>query len=325
MGLLYLENDLVAGAFTPERLSVLELLSAQAAISIANATLYADLLQENSERRRAEQAVRDSKELLQSIVDNSTAVIYLKNLEGRYLMINRRYAELFHVSEQAIVGRTDYDVFPRERADAYRAVDQEVLATGTALQAEEEAPQDDGLHTYISLKYPLCNAAGQPYAVCGISTDITERKQAEAERQARKTAEAESRAKSEFLANMSHELRTPLNAILGYAQLLQALRPGLDDRQATGLRPSSRAASTCSPSSTTSSTWPRSRPASSSSTPNRLDLSAVPDGRRRHHPRAGRSRRAFTSSTRPRPTCPRRCGPTRSACARCCSTCWAMR
>ncbi len=121
-----------------------------------------------------EQAVRDSKELLQSIVDNSTAVIYLADLEGRYLMINRRYAEQFHVSEQAILGRTDYDIFPRERADAFRAVDQEVVATGTALQAEEEAPQDDGLHTYISLRAsPAAMRRGGLYAVCGISTDIT--------------------------------------------------------------------------------------------------------------------------------------------------------
>ncbi|XYI00722.1 AAA family ATPase [Sorangium sp. So ce1128] len=224
VGLLYLENDLVAGAFTPERLSVLELLSSQAAISIANATLYADLLQEK-------QAVRDSKELLQSIVDNSTAVIYLKDLEGRYLMINQRYAELFHVGEQAIVGRTDYEVFPRERADAYRALDQEVLTTGTALQAEEVAPQDDGLHTYISLKYPLCNAAGQPYAVCGISTDITERKQAEAERQARKTAEAESRAKTEFLAMLSHELRNPLAPIVTALRLMRVRSHGTVSRE----------------------------------------------------------------------------------------------
>ncbi|WP_437795547.1 AAA family ATPase [Sorangium sp. So ce693] len=316
VGLLYMENDLIAGAFTPERLSVLELLSAQAAISIANATLYADLLQENSERRRAEQAVRDGKELLQSIVDNSTAIIYLKDLEGRYLMINRRYAELFHVSEQAIVGRTDYDVFPGERADAFRAVDQQVLATGTALQAEEVVPQDDGLHTYISLKYPLCNAAGQPYAVCGISTDITERKQAEAERQGRKTAEAESRAKTEFLRNMSHELRTPLNSILGYAQILKRSL-ALEHREAIGLN-----------------TIQQSGQHLLTLINDLLDLAKIEAGKLELYPepiplstfltvvtdiiRVRAEQKSLYFIYEATPPCPRRCWPTKSACARCC-------
>ncbi len=128
--LLYLDNSLVSCAFTPDRLNVLELLASQAAISLANATLYADLQKENSERRRAQEAVRDSQQQLQSIIDNSTAVIYLKDLEGRYLLINHRFEELHHVARETVVGKTDYDLFPKERADAFRAFDQQVLATG---------------------------------------------------------------------------------------------------------------------------------------------------------------------------------------------------
>jgi PAS domain S-box-containing protein len=112
-------------------------------------------------------------------MDNSAAVIYVKDLEGRYLLINRRFEELFHVSREAVTGMTDRDLFPKARADAFRAFDRRVLAAGKALEAEEEVPQDDGLHTYISIKAPLYDAAGRVYAVCGISADITERKRAE--------------------------------------------------------------------------------------------------------------------------------------------------
>ncbi|XYH98508.1 response regulator [Sorangium sp. So ce1128] len=187
---------------------------------------------ENAERRRAEYALRESQHLLQAIVDNSTAVIYVKDLEGRYLMVNRRYEELFHVTTRSIVGKTDYDLFPVERADAFRAIDQQVAVAGGPLETEEIMPQDDGLHTYISIKCPLLDESGRSYAFCGISTDISERKRTEAEREmllsreqaARAELERTGRLKDEFLALLSHELRTPLTAILGWSQLLRMMR-----------------------------------------------------------------------------------------------------
>lgn len=132
-----------------------------------------------TERKRAEEAVRSSQQLLQAIIDNATAVIYVKDLEGRYLLLNRRYEELFQVDRTKLAGKTDYDIFPRATADAFRAFDRQVLSAGRAVEAEEIAPHADGPHTYLSVKCPLLDANGLPYAVCGISTDITERKRAE--------------------------------------------------------------------------------------------------------------------------------------------------
>lgn len=137
-----------------------------------------------TERKRAEEAVRSAQHLLQAIIDHATAVIYVKDLEGRYLLLNRRYEELFQIDRANLAGKTDFDVFPAAVADAFRAFDRKVLAAGKALEAEEIAPHADGPHTYLSVKCPLFDADGKPYAVCGISADITERKQAEERLQA---------------------------------------------------------------------------------------------------------------------------------------------
>ena len=173
-----------------------------------------------TERKRSEQALRDSEARLQAILDNSPAVIYVKNTHGRYVLINRVFEKLFHVDRHSVRDRTDFDLFPREIAQVFRANDQELFKTGHPLQIEEVAPHDDGPHTYISNKFPLRDSEGKVYGLCGISTDITERKRAEAAiQQAQRVAEAASRSKSEFLANMSHEIRTPMNAVIGMTEL----------------------------------------------------------------------------------------------------------
>ncbi len=175
-----------------------------------------------NDRKQAELALRQSEERLQAILDNSPAVIYMKDVDGRFITVNRKFESLFHLSKAETIGKQNQDVFEQEIADAFDANDQKVLTAKTAMQWEEVAPHEDGLHTYLSLKFPLLAPDGSPYAICGISTDITDRKQVEiALEQAKDTAESANRAKSKFLANMSHELRTPLNGVIGYAQILQ--------------------------------------------------------------------------------------------------------
>jgi PAS domain S-box-containing protein len=131
-----------------------------------------------TERKQAEEALRANESRLRAIMDNTSAVIYLKDLEGRLLLVNRRFEELFNVTQQQIVGKTDADVFPSEVVAKLQANDRQVSETGNPLEFEEVAPQVDGLHTYVSVKFPIFDSAGQVTAVGGISTDISDRKKA---------------------------------------------------------------------------------------------------------------------------------------------------
>jgi PAS domain S-box-containing protein len=131
------------------------------------------------ERKAAEEQHRLSEAQLQAILDNSPAVIHLKDTQGRYLLTNRRFQELFHLSREEIIGKSAHDLFPHDVASVLRNHDQRVLATLAPMEFEEALVQDGAPHIYISVKFPLLDPAGVPYAVCGISTDITDRKRAE--------------------------------------------------------------------------------------------------------------------------------------------------
>ncbi len=129
------------------------------------------------QRQRAEESRKKSTEMLQSIIDNSMAIIYLKDGNGRYMLVNKLYETLFHIKKEQVAGKTDYDVFPKEMADKFRENDRRVLEAGRPFEFEESALHPDGkIHTYISMKFTIPSIPG---AVCGISADITERKAAE--------------------------------------------------------------------------------------------------------------------------------------------------
>jgi PAS domain S-box-containing protein len=129
-----------------------------------------------TERRKAEDIVRESESRLKAIMDNTSAVIYLKDLQGRYLMTNRRFEELFDVTQQQVVGKTDADIFPSDVVAKLQANDCQVRDTGQPLEFEEVVPHSDGPHTYVSVKFPIFDPAGQCIAVGGTSTDISDRK-----------------------------------------------------------------------------------------------------------------------------------------------------
>ncbi|HET6422182.1 MAG TPA: SpoIIE family protein phosphatase [Planctomycetaceae bacterium] len=113
--------------------------------------------------------------MLQSIIDNTLACIYVKDLQCRYLHINRQFESVFHVTRQDVIGKSDFDLFPAQLAGSFQRNDRFVLETATRLECEEVAPHDDGLHTYISIKVPLRDDDERIFAVAGISTDITDR------------------------------------------------------------------------------------------------------------------------------------------------------
>ncbi len=220
------------------RLAVAATAAGFLALLIAWSALAVALLRWLKEARRAEEEtrrhtsdlqtridtrtreLRATEERAQAILDNTTSVIYVKDLDGRYLLINRRFESLFGVSKAGAIGRTDYDLFPHHMADVFRANDRQVIANACPLEFDEVAPHEDGLHTYISVKFPLTDELGRTYATCGISTDITARQHAEEaarRRQAELAHVLRLTTVNEMATTLAHDISQPLTAIVNYS------------------------------------------------------------------------------------------------------------
>jgi PAS domain S-box-containing protein len=150
-----------------------------------------------TERRRAEEALKQAKEELvvysrdlecqvrkrtseiTAILKYSPAVVYIKDRQGRYILVNSGFETLFGIRNEEIHGKTDGDILPKAIAEQFQHNDRQVLAQNNSLQVEEQVQQNDGLHTYFSVKFPVYDETGVSSGICGILTDVTALKKAQ--------------------------------------------------------------------------------------------------------------------------------------------------
>jgi ammonium transporter len=193
------------------------------------------------ERQRSEEA------RLRALVDNMPANVYLRDLSGRFILVNRQYEEFWGLTHDQIRGKTlveadaltDLDLTPAVNA----SVDREVVGAGDLRRREAQVVRRGQERVLADVRFPVVDSSGQVVAVAGIDIDITAQKRHEAElaellrrvEMARDAAMEAGSAKTRFLANMSHELRTPLNAIIGFTRLVSRNADALPEKQVDNL------------------------------------------------------------------------------------------
>jgi PAS domain S-box-containing protein len=182
-----------------------------------------ELRREVNERIGAEEGLSKERRVLRTLIDNVPDFMYVKDKESRFVVGNTMLARAMDVkSPEELLGKTDFDFYPQELANAYFQDEQHMIHTKQPLFNQEERCKDASENEIwlLTTKVPLLDKNVEVFGFAGIGRDITRRKNAEIEWQrAKEAAEAASRAKSEFLANMSHEIRTPLNGVIGITDL----------------------------------------------------------------------------------------------------------
>jgi PAS domain S-box-containing protein len=181
------------------------------------------LQSEIDDRQLAEETLSEERRMLRALIDNVPDFMYVKDARSCFVVANASLAKSMGVTSPAeLLGKTDFDFYPKRLANQYYEDEQKVMHKKKLLfEREEESQDSEGSRiALLTTKVPLFDRNGQVMGIAGVGRDITERQRVEREMQrAKEAAEAASRAKSEFLANMSHEIRTPLNGVMGMTDL----------------------------------------------------------------------------------------------------------
>ncbi len=131
------------------------------------------------ELEKAFNLLKGSENQLQTILNGSRGIIFIKDLTGRFTLINKKLEKMLGITCDEIGVKTEYDIFSPSLANYYQIHSRGVLVTGVPEQMGEVTDPVDGYHAFLANKFPLYDLQGKPYAICGMSVDITERKKAE--------------------------------------------------------------------------------------------------------------------------------------------------
>jgi PAS domain S-box-containing protein len=200
-----------------------ELQSSNSKLETRVAERTRQLQSEVDDRLLAEETLSEERRMLRALIDNVPDFMYVKDARSCFVVANASLAESVGLTSPAdLLGKTDFDFYPKHIASQYYQDEQTVIRQKkTLLEREEESVDSVGNRiVLLTTKVPLFDKNGQVIGIAGVGRDITERQRVEREMQrAKEAAEAASKAKSEFLANMSHEIRTPLNGVMGMTDL----------------------------------------------------------------------------------------------------------
>ena len=171
---------LAAWVHDPDLLTALEVVKGWAFVAVSALLLYGLLRtqlgrlgQEEAARNRAEEALRRERRFLADVIEHSGALVYMKDKEGRYLLVNRSWEEMTGKKREDIIGHTDAEFFPNPTAEQFRQNDLAVMAVGKSRTTEETLPEAAGARTFLSVKFPLRDAQGEIIGVCGMTTETT--------------------------------------------------------------------------------------------------------------------------------------------------------
>jgi two-component system cell cycle sensor histidine kinase/response regulator CckA len=165
--------------------------------------------------------MRAAERRLWEVLDNTRAVVFVKDLKGRYTLVNRQLEADTGYKRAQVLGKTDFDLFPRQTAERLRSDDLRVIESGEVIEVEGATEFPTGTRVYISSKFPLRDRNGRIDGLCGVATDITERKQLEMQLRHSQKLDAVGRLAS----GIAHDFNNMLTGILASTELVGMLLP----------------------------------------------------------------------------------------------------